>query len=74
MERDTETDNLKTTADMKGTDHSKRTIQMYLGTACRGRCVFCEELLHVFSYSEIRRIDINWLILPYRTEVYGYLE
>lgn len=32
---------------MKGTDHSKRTIQMYLGTACRGRCVFCEELLHV---------------------------
>ncbi len=59
---------------MKGTDHSKRTIQMYFGTACRGRCVFCEELLHVFSYSEIRRIDINWLILPYRTEVYGYLE
>ena len=48
---------------MKGTDHSKRTIQMYLGTACRGRCVFCEELLHVFSYSEIRRIDINWLMM-----------
>ena len=30
MERDTETDNSKNDSDMKGTDHFKRTIQMYL--------------------------------------------
>ena len=30
MERDTETDNLKNDSDMKGTEHFKRTIQMYL--------------------------------------------
>ncbi len=29
---------------MKGTDHFKRTIQMYSGTACGGRCALCEEL------------------------------
>ena len=30
MERNTETDNLKKDSDMKGTEHFKRTIQMYL--------------------------------------------
>ena len=30
MERDTETDNLENDKDMKGTEHFKRTIQMYL--------------------------------------------
>ena len=60
---------------MKGTDHFKRTVQMYLEQRAEEEALFAKNYrLHVFSYSEIRRIDINWLILPYRTEVYGYLE
>ncbi|EXY11742.1 putative t/G mismatch-specific endonuclease [Bacteroides fragilis str. 3725 D9(v)] len=60
---------------MKGTDHFKRTVQMYLEQRAEEEALFAKNYrLHVFSYSEIRRIDINWLILPYRIEVYGYLE
>lgn len=39
---------------MKGTDHSKRTIQMYLGTACRGRCVFAK---NYYMYSHIQKFE-----------------
>lgn len=48
---------------------------MYLEQCAEEDALFAKNYrLYLFSYSEIRRIDINWLILPYQTEVYGYLE